>query len=149
MQAHAQDYLAYAYLQTGQDALAKKVRDEVSGYRDRFGESPRAAYSALLGIPARYALERHQWSEQRLSPFEKFPCPCMKPKPISRGRSAARAQAISPVRGPMLTSSRSFVIDCRKEIKVGRATPTWWKYNIYRLRHGWPMRKSARQTPLS
>jgi len=31
----------------------------------------------------------------------------------------------------MLTSSRSFVIDCRKEIKVGRATPTWWKYNIY------------------
>jgi len=32
----------------------------------------------------------------------------------------------------MLTSSRSFVIDCRKEIKVGRATPTWWKYNIDR-----------------
>ena len=63
MQAHAQDYLAYAYLQTGQDALARKVRDEVSGYRDRFGESPRAGYSALVGISARYMLERHQWSE--------------------------------------------------------------------------------------
>jgi len=75
MQAHAQDFLAYAYLQTGQDALAKKVRDEVSGYRDRFGESPRASYSALLGIPARYALERHQWSEAASLPVRKVPMP--------------------------------------------------------------------------
>src|SRR5260370_7252734 len=75
MKADGQDYLAYAYLQTGQDALAKKVRDEVSGYRDRFGESPRAAYSALLGIPARYALERHQWSEAASLPIRKVPMP--------------------------------------------------------------------------
>ena len=75
MQAHAQDFLAYAYLQTGQDALAKKVRDEVSGYRDRFGESPMASYSALLGIPARYALERHQWSEAASLPIRKVPMP--------------------------------------------------------------------------
>jgi len=75
MQAHAQDFLAYAYLQTGQDALAKRVRDEVSGYRDRFGESPRASYSALLGIPARYALERHQWSEAASLPIRKVPMP--------------------------------------------------------------------------
>lgn len=75
MQAHAQDFLAYAYLQTGQDALAKKVRDEVSSYRDRFGESPMASYSALLGIPARYALERHQWSEAASLPMRKVPMP--------------------------------------------------------------------------
>ena len=75
MQAHAQDFLAYAYLQTGQDALAKKVRDEVSSYRDRFGESPMASYSALLGIPARYALERHQWSEAASLPIRKVPMP--------------------------------------------------------------------------
>ncbi len=74
-QAHAQDYLAYAYLQTGQDQLARNVRDEVSSYSDRFGESPRAAYSALVGIPARYALERHQWSEAPSLPIRKVPMP--------------------------------------------------------------------------
>src|SRR5438270_12295704 len=75
MQAHAQDFLAYAYLQTGQDALAKKVRDEVSSYRDRFGESPMAGYSALVGIPVRDALERHQWSEDAALPIRKVPMP--------------------------------------------------------------------------
>ena len=74
-QAHAQDYLAYAYLQTGQDQLARNVRDEVSSYSDRFGETPRAAYSALVGIPARYALERHQWSEAAALPIRKVPMP--------------------------------------------------------------------------
>src|SRR3977135_999035 len=74
-QAHAQDYLAYAYLQTGQDQLARNVRGEVSSYSDRFGESPRAAYSALAGIPARYALERHQWSEAAALPIRKVPMP--------------------------------------------------------------------------
>ncbi len=75
MQAHAQDFLAYAYLQTGQDHLARKVRDEVSSYGDRFGESPMAGYSALLGIPARYALDRHQWSEAASLPMRKVPMP--------------------------------------------------------------------------
>ena len=75
MQAHAQDFLAYAYLQTGQDQLARKVRDEVSDYNDRFGESPRASYSALVGIPARYALERHQWSEAASLPIRRVPMP--------------------------------------------------------------------------
>ncbi len=63
------------YLQTGQDQLARNVRDEVSSYSDRFGETPRAAYSALVGIPARYALERHQWSEAAALQIRKVPMP--------------------------------------------------------------------------
>jgi len=74
-QAHAQDYLAYAYLQTGQDLLARQIRDEVSRYSERFGETPMAAYSALVGIPARYALERHQWAEAAALPIRKVPMP--------------------------------------------------------------------------
>jgi len=74
-QAHAQDSLAYAYLQTGQDLLAKQIRDEVSRYSERFGETPMAAYSALVGIPARYALERHQWAEAAALPIRKVPMP--------------------------------------------------------------------------
>jgi hypothetical protein len=34
-----------------------------------------AGYSALLGIPARYALERHQWSEAASLPMRKVPMP--------------------------------------------------------------------------
>src|SRR5207237_3578559 len=34
-----------------------------------------ASYSALLGIPARYALERHQWSEAAALPIRKVPMP--------------------------------------------------------------------------
>jgi tetratricopeptide (TPR) repeat protein len=64
MEAHAQDYLAYAYLQLGRDREAKGVMDEVAKANDRrSGESPVASYSAFAGIPARYALERRQWLE--------------------------------------------------------------------------------------
>jgi tetratricopeptide (TPR) repeat protein len=64
MEAHAQDYLAYAYLQIGRDKDAKRVLDEVSAAHDqRVGESPESSYSAFAGIPARYALERRQWAE--------------------------------------------------------------------------------------
>ena len=64
MEAHAQDYLAYAYLQTGRDRDAKRVLEEVGAAHDkRTGESPAASYSAFAGIPARYALERKQWAE--------------------------------------------------------------------------------------
>lgn len=64
MEAHAQDYLAYAYLQIGRDTDVKRVLDEVGAAHDqRTGESPGASYSAFAGIPARYALERKQWTE--------------------------------------------------------------------------------------
>jgi tetratricopeptide (TPR) repeat protein len=64
MEAHAQDYLAYAYLQQGRDREAKGVMEEVAKANDRrSGESPVASYSAFAGIPARYALERRQWLE--------------------------------------------------------------------------------------
>ena len=127
-----------------QETFAMKLAATPTGSEKPPGQRTRRSWGFLLVT---------HWSgisglRPRRSRFEKFQCPCMKPKPISPGRSAARAQAISPVRGPMLTSSRSFVIDCRKEIKVGRATPTWWKYSICRPRRGWPMRKSARLTLL-
>jgi len=59
---HAQDYLAYAYLQGGQDAKAKAVLDEVTAAKSFDQEMFNAAY-ALTAVPARYALERRQWSE--------------------------------------------------------------------------------------
>jgi tetratricopeptide (TPR) repeat protein len=59
---HAQDYLAYAYLQGGQDAKAKAVLDEVEA-ASSFDQPNFAAAYALAAVPARYALERRQWGE--------------------------------------------------------------------------------------
>ena len=59
---HAMDYLGYAYLQTGQDAKASAVCDEVKGLKKVNSESFPAAF-ALAAIPSRFVLERARWSE--------------------------------------------------------------------------------------
>jgi tetratricopeptide (TPR) repeat protein len=61
-QLHAMDYLAYAYLQRGQDGRAREVRDQLGRVERVFPISPTGAY-ALSAVPARYALERRQWRD--------------------------------------------------------------------------------------
>ena len=61
-QLHAMDYLEYAYLQCGQDREAKRVADELKAIRRAHPEDASAAY-AFSAIPARYIIERRQWSE--------------------------------------------------------------------------------------
>jgi hypothetical protein len=61
-QAHAMDYLVYAYLQLGQDAQAKRVMAESGSIA---GINP-AVFVGLYGtaaMQARYALERRAWKE--------------------------------------------------------------------------------------
>jgi hypothetical protein len=67
---HTMDYRAYAYLQTGQDAAARRLVDALPEVATRF--NPNAIGSAapgvagvfaLAAIPARYALERGAWAE--------------------------------------------------------------------------------------
>ena len=59
---HALDYLAYAYLQQGQDDKAREILDRVA--RGQALDNPHfAAAYALAAVPARYALERGQWTE--------------------------------------------------------------------------------------
>jgi tetratricopeptide (TPR) repeat protein len=59
---HAMDYLAYAYLQSAQDGKAKEVFDLTSRI-DRVDEKIFQVAYALAAIPARYTLERRQWSD--------------------------------------------------------------------------------------
>jgi hypothetical protein len=67
---HAADYQIYAYLQTGQDAAAKRLLDSLPEIAARL--DPEAVGSAapgvagvfaLAAIPARWALERGAWGE--------------------------------------------------------------------------------------
>ncbi|WP_245525473.1 hypothetical protein [Mesorhizobium sp. M00.F.Ca.ET.216.01.1.1] len=76
---HAMDYLAYGYLQLGQNRKAKAVLDDISAFKKATPDSLPAAY-ALAAIPARYAIERRNWAEAakvELSPatfaWDKFP----------------------------------------------------------------------------
>src|SRR5258708_16046064 len=60
-QLHAMDYLVYAYLQTGQDAKAQAILDEMRGIGS-FTETFIAGPYALAVSPARYAIERGAWN---------------------------------------------------------------------------------------
>jgi hypothetical protein len=58
---HALDYLEYAYLQTGRDAEASGVLQQVKKVATLDASNFAAAY-ALAAVPARHALERRDWA---------------------------------------------------------------------------------------
>jgi len=58
---HAQDYMVYAHLQLGQDKEARVVIDEMMKEAD-FKATVLAAHYALAASPARYVVERGDWT---------------------------------------------------------------------------------------
>lgn len=67
---HAMDYQVYAYLQTGQDAAARRVLEEAPRVLARLdvhamgGAAPGfAGLYAAAAVPARYAMERGAWKD--------------------------------------------------------------------------------------
>lgn len=60
---HALDYMAYSYLQGGQDIKAKEIVDFAASVRKTNPELEFSGAYALAAIPARYALERNAWPE--------------------------------------------------------------------------------------
>ena len=65
-QFHAMDFLVYAYLQTGREASAQKIIDEVKAMpemHDMYGMGFDPRLFALSAFPASYALELHRWNE--------------------------------------------------------------------------------------
>ena len=70
---HALDYMAYSYLQEGQDNKAKEIVDFAGTVRKTNPELEFSAAYALAAIPSRYALERNAWSEAATLPIPKLP----------------------------------------------------------------------------
>src|SRR5262245_48526713 len=71
---HAQDYMVYAHLQLGQDKQARAVMDEMMRESD-FKATVMGAHYALAAAPARFAVERADWSgasqlQVRPTPFQ-------------------------------------------------------------------------------
>jgi len=96
---HASDYEIYAYLQTGQDEAARRIVDSLPEIASRFDPkavisgagSPSTGYFALAAIPARYALERHDWKRAVQLPLRETPFPHTDAMTwFARGLGAAR-----------------------------------------------------------
>jgi hypothetical protein len=71
-QFHAMDFLVYAYLQTGREADAQKIIDEVRAMppmRDMYGMGFDPRLFALSTFPASYALELHRWNDAAALPL--------------------------------------------------------------------------------
>jgi tetratricopeptide (TPR) repeat protein len=73
-QFHAMDFLIYAYLQTGREADAQKIIDEVRAMppmKDMYGMGFDPTKFAMSAFPASFALELHHWNDAaQLSPVE-------------------------------------------------------------------------------
>jgi hypothetical protein len=93
---HALDYLEYAYLQIGDDKKAKELVEHVATVDKVYPAIDMVAAYGLSAIPARFAMERHQWSEAaaltlRAAPyFEAFPFAEANVE-LARGVGAARS----------------------------------------------------------
>src|SRR5450432_4491320 len=64
-QFHAMDFLVYAYLQSGHEAEAQHVIDEVKAMppmKDMYGVGFDPRISSLVSFPAKYELELHHWA---------------------------------------------------------------------------------------
>jgi tetratricopeptide (TPR) repeat protein len=70
---HALDYMAYSYLQEGQDAKAKEIVDFAATVRKTNPELEFSAAYALAAIPSRYALERNAWADAAALPIPALP----------------------------------------------------------------------------
>src|SRR5436189_2425435 len=70
---HPLDYMAYSYLQEGEDAKAREIVDFAATVRKTNPELEFSAAYALAAIPARYALERNAWSEAATLPVPELP----------------------------------------------------------------------------
>ncbi len=76
---HGMDYLVYAYLQKGENGLAKKQYDDLKSIREVYPVNFKDAY-AFAAIPARYFLENKMWKDAANMevhpgnfPWQKFP----------------------------------------------------------------------------
>ena len=89
-QLHAMDYLVYAYLQTGQDAKAQAILDEMRAIGS-FTETFIAGPYALAVSPARYAIERGDWNAAAQL--------AVRPTPLAQCHDADNAHARTQCKG--------------------------------------------------
>jgi hypothetical protein len=97
---HLRDFLAYAYLQTGQDGQAKKLAAEVRGMN--LAAHGLATDTGQQAILARYALDRGRWDEAtRIDVVASNHPPALAIGYFTRGIGAARGGDLTAARAEL------------------------------------------------
>ena len=116
---HAYDFMAYAYLQLGQDAKAKSLLEPMAAITKTIGPRVGAAM-AQNAVPARYALERQDWPA------------AAQLKPAGTGVPAAEAvthfaRAVGAARSGALVAAQT-AIDTLKDVRgqLEKANQAYW-----------------------
>lgn len=137
---HATDYLAYAYLQTAQDAEARELVDRVNAVTSLDDPVGFAAAYAMVAVPARYALERHQWREAAnlpdppaFFPWDKIPYAKANTE-FARAIGAARSGDVARARQALarlteiqqVTKASQKGFDWATQIEIQRLAGTGW-----------------------
>ena len=139
---HAMDYLAYAYLQTGQDTKARQVFTKLSAMQTVDEPIFSVAYAATA-IPARLALERRQWREAAslelpnkvgtLVPMDNFKWAAAHMH-FARAIGAARSGDLPSARlevGKLAEIERKLIVpagsyDWKAQVAIGRQVAAAW-----------------------
>jgi tetratricopeptide (TPR) repeat protein len=123
---HAMDYLAYAYLQVGQERKAEEIVEQARA-AVQFDQQNFAAAYALAAIPARYALERRAWDDAASLelrpagfPWDKYPH-CAALTDFARGIGAARDGDLASARAALAS------IETRGKALAGLQDPYDWR----------------------
>lgn len=124
---HALDYLAYAYLQTGEDREAGQILKSAEQLQPPYSETSRSATAyAFAALPARYALERRDWeAAAQLEPRQPSSFPWEKAHdPYVAITHFARALAMSNLGRP---DDATADIDALRELRISVASkdPYW------------------------
>ena len=106
---HAMDYLAYAYLQTGQES---KARDIVGALKNVAGANPETVAGFGAFLAGRNALDLHRWSEA---------AELVVPSRPRRAVEAYRARTIGAVRLGALDTARQNVAGLKQALTALQA----------------------------
>ena len=131
------DYMAYAYLQTGQDAAVRQLVTALPDLEVRLGRNPPASaapvpagYFALAAIPARQALEHRDWAAAaRIMPRSTTVLYADALSHFARALGAARTGAL-----PVARAS----VDALKQLrdKLSAAGEAYWAEQVDIQREG-------------
>ena len=116
---HALDYLAYGYLQTGQDRKTREVLDRLAAITRTYPATDFVAAYAFGAIPARYVLERREWKEA--AALEVRPMPFWGRFPFAEGH-LTYARAVGAARSGNLAAAEK-AADRLKELAAAVVDP--------------------------
>src|SRR5260370_12682829 len=121
-QFHAMDFLVSAYMQSGREADALKVIEEVQAMpsmKNMYGKGYDPRVYALVAFPARYALEMHHWTEAAsLTPVPEARAGDASITYWSRRRVAARSGNVAQARTDIenIDAIRKTLLDQKKKM---------------------------------